>query len=105
MSRREFTVAGEHVYDRRSPARWIISHIMRYPLLPAVTLLGNVCTSALYNFGAILIGRAFDLVATPGVTVSQLLWLSLAVLAARCGVGVVDLGRVSAVETLAQRVE
>jgi ATP-binding cassette subfamily B protein len=102
---REFTVAGEYVYDRRTPVRWIISHIMRYPWLPAVTLLGNICTSGLYNLGSILIGRAFDLVATPGARAADLLGLALLVLAARCGVGLVDLGRISAVEVLAQRLE
>ena len=66
VSAREFTVAGEYVYDRRSPVRWIISHVLRYPWLPAFTLLGNICSSVLYNGGSILIGRAFDLVATPG---------------------------------------
>ena len=45
MSAREFTVAGEYIYDRRSPVRWIISHILRYPWLPAFTLLGNICSS------------------------------------------------------------
>jgi ATP-binding cassette subfamily B protein len=105
VSRREFTVADEYVYDRRTPARWIISHLLRYPLLPLGALLGNVCASGLYNLGTILIGRAFDLVTTPGVTVTQLFWLALTILAARCGVGVVDLGRVSLVELLAQRLE
>ena len=92
MSAREFTVAGEYVYDRRSPVRWIISHILRYPWLPAFTLLGNIGSSVLYNGGSILIGRAFDLVATPGVRAAELLALALLVLAARCGVGLVGLG-------------
>jgi ATP-binding cassette, subfamily B, bacterial len=105
VSRREFTVAGEYTYDHRSPVRWIISHIVRYPLLPVLTIVGNVCTSGLYNLGSILIGRAFDVVAGPGVDVAQLLGLALAVLAARCGVGLVDLGRVSMVQVLAERLE
>ena len=104
-TRREFTVADAYNYDHRSPVRWIISHIMRYPLLPLGTLIGNIATSSLYNLGSILIGRAFDLAATPGSQVGNLLWLALAVLAARCGVGLIDLGRVSMVETLAQRLE
>ena len=105
VTRREFTVANEHVYDHRSPVRWIISHILRYPLLPIITLFGNICTSTLYNAASILIGRTFDLVATPGTQASQLLWPALTILAARCGVGLVDLGRISAVELLAQRLE
>ena len=68
MVRREFTVANEHAYDRRSPVRWIVSHILRYPHLPLIAVLGNVATSGLYSVGSILIGRAFDLVAAPGAT-------------------------------------
>jgi ATP-binding cassette subfamily B protein len=105
LIRSEFTVADEYAYDRRTPLRWIISHIMRYPWLPIGTLLGNVCTSTLYNLGSILVGRAFDLAARPGSQLADLLWIALAVLAARCGVGLIDLGRVSMVETLAQRLE
>jgi ATP-binding cassette subfamily B protein len=105
VSAREFTVAGEYVYDRRSPVRWIISHVLRYPWLPALTLLGNIGSSALYNGGSILIGRAFDLVATPGVRVAELLALALLVLAARCGVGLVGIAQISAVQVLAERLE
>ncbi len=105
MARREFTVADAYVYDTRSPVRWIISHILRYPWLPLGMLLGNICTSALYSYGAVLIGQAFDLIQLPDATLEQLGWLALMVLAVRFGVGVVDLVRISAMETLAQRLE
>jgi len=105
VSAREFTVAGEYIYNRRSPVRWIISHILRYPWLPAFTLLGNICSSVLYNGGSILIGHAFDLVATPGARAAELLGLALLVLAARCGVGLVGIAQISAVQVLAERLE
>jgi ATP-binding cassette subfamily B protein len=105
VSAREFTVAGEYIYDRRSPVRWIISHIMRYPWLPALMLLGNICSSALYNGGSLLIGQAFDTVATPGARAAELLGLALLVLAARCGVGVFGIAQISAVQLLAERLE
>src|SRR5215210_2362544 len=105
VSAREFTVAGEYVYDRRSPVRWIISHILRYPWLPAFTLLGNIGSSVLYNGGSLLIGRVFDLVATPGVRAAELFGLALLILAARCGVGLVGVAQISAVQVLAERLE
>jgi ATP-binding cassette subfamily B protein len=105
VSAREFTVAGEYVYDRRSPVRWIISHVLRYPWLPAFSLLGNICSSVLYNGGSILIGRAFDLVASPGAHVAEVFGLALLVLAARCGVGLTGIGQISAVQVLAERLE
>ena len=105
VSAREFTVAGEYVYDRRSPVRWIISHVLRYPWLPAFTLLGNVGSSVLYNGGSLLIGRAFDVVATPGARAAELFGLALLLLAARCGVGLVGIAQISAVQVLAERLE
>jgi ATP-binding cassette, subfamily B, bacterial len=105
VSRREFTVANEYVYDHRSPVRWIISHILRYPLLPVIALLGQLLRSGLYSLGALLIGQAFDLVASPGAEIGKLLSLALLILAARFSVGAIDLGSILAVETLAQRLE
>jgi ATP-binding cassette, subfamily B, bacterial len=105
VSAREFTVAGEYVYDRRSPVRWIISHVLRYPWLPAFSLIGNIGSSVLYNSGSILIGRAFDVVATPGAHVAELFGLALLVLAARCGVGLTGIGQISAIQVLAERLE
>ena len=32
---REFHAEGEHRYDRTSPARWVLSHTLRYPLFVA----------------------------------------------------------------------
>jgi ATP-binding cassette subfamily B protein len=85
--------------------RWIISHILRYPLLPLAALLGQFLRSSLYSVGALLIGQAFDLVAAPGAEIGKLLSLALLILAARFSVGVIDLGSIVAVETLAQRLE
>src|SRR5206468_5135856 len=65
----------------------------------------NICSSVLYNGGSSLIGRAFDLVATPGARAAELLGLALLVLAARCGVGLVGVAQISAVQMLAQRLE
>jgi len=101
--RREFTVAGEHVYDRRSPIRWIISHILRYPVLPIGHVAGAICSSALFSLTAILIGRAFDaVVAADG---GRLLTFALAILAARVGQGLIGLASAFCVEVLAQRLE
>jgi len=104
VSAREFTVAGEYVYNRRSPVRWIISHVLRYPWLPAFMLLGNIGSSVLYNGGSIIIGRAFDVVATPA-RAAELFGLALLLLAARCGVGLVGIAQISAVQVLAERLE
>lgn len=105
MARTEFTVAGAHTYNTSTSVRWILSHLSRYWWLPLLIVLGNLATSGLYSYASILIGHAFDVVATPGVTGAALLSIALLVLAARCGQGFIDLGKFYVVEMMAQRLE
>ncbi len=104
MASREFTVAGAYRYNEQSTARWLFSHMFRYPILPLIALFGMLCTSTLYSWTSILIGQAFDMMLNRP-DVQELLGISLLVLVARSGVGVLDLIRVAAIETLAQRME
>lgn len=104
MTLREFTVANEYVYDRRSPVRWIVAHILRYPLLPTAALLGNICSTVLFSLIFFVIGQAFDLV-TNNPDRERLLFLALAVLAIRFVQGFMSLGSAFATELLAQRTE
>jgi ATP-binding cassette subfamily B protein len=105
MTLREFTVADEYQYDRRSPLRWIVSHVLRYPLLPLVMVIGVICTSSLYSYSMVLVGDAFNLISGPNASGRALLQLALLLLVVRSGVGVVDLLRLCAVELMAQRLE
>ncbi len=45
VTKSEFTVAGERIYDRRSPVRWIVSHVLRYKRWLATFLLGTLLTT------------------------------------------------------------
>jgi len=119
LTKREFTPAGEYRYNRTSPARWIISHILRYPLLPLGMALAGVLANVLTSWSRVLPGQAFDCVLglldrAGGATFAwfglpaapqTLLWIALAVLATRLGQGLFSLARNAAVELLAQRVE
>ncbi len=104
MSQREFTIAEEYRYDRRSPLRWIISHIWRYPYLPIGAMTGFVLGSALYSFAWTRVGAAFDLIAGGG-EVGALLMIALVIVAARLGHGLTGLIAWYATEFTAQRLE
>jgi ATP-binding cassette, subfamily B, bacterial len=101
----EFRVADAVDYDRRSPLRWVLSHLGRYPGLwvgfAATALLTSVLSSAIPR----LTGVAFDTVLQPDADPRRLLVVALAVLGAVLGRGLVDLGSAVAIETLAQRLE
>ncbi len=105
MTKREFRLADETHYNRSGPVRWIISHLMRYPLFPVVAVLAAILNNTFYGNIQVFIGRAFDLIATPGWGTDELLALALGVMGLACGQGITGLARNYAVEFLAQRIE
>jgi len=105
LEKREFTVANEYRFNRSGPLRWIASHILRYPWLPAATALLAILVSVLTSTNSVLVGRAFDLVAAPGTTPAMVLRAALVILAIGAGQGIAQLVRNLAVEMLAQLVE
>jgi ATP-binding cassette subfamily B protein len=102
---REFTVANEYQYNQSSPLRWIVSHILRYPLLPIGLFLGTIATTGLFSYGSLLIGQAFDLILTPNVTLEQLWSMTLLIFAVRVIAPMIELIRIVCMELLAQRME
>jgi ATP-binding cassette subfamily B protein len=102
---REFTVAGEHVYNRRSAGRWITSHVLRYPLLPALVVLLSVSDMVLFSYAPVLIGQAFDLMLSPQRSVAALTSIALLVFGVRIVQGLIGLCSAGTVELLAQRLE
>jgi ATP-binding cassette subfamily B protein len=105
VAKREFTLEDEHQYNRSGPVRWIVSHAVRYPLFPLLMVLAAIFNNLAYSYIQVLIGRAFDLITTPGWAVSALAVLALSVVATAIGQGVTGLTRNYAGEFLAQRVE
>ncbi len=104
-TKREFRRHDEHRYDRSGPVRWIVSHILRYPILPAAVLAASVVNNLAYNSIQLFVGRGFDRIVTPGWVVRDLLLLALSMLAAAAIQGITGLGRNFAMEILAQRLE
>ena len=39
MHQREFTITNEYHYDRRSASRWVMAHVLRYPLMPLIFII------------------------------------------------------------------
>ena len=105
MSKREFTLANEYQYDRSSPPRWILSHIMRYWYLPAIMIVTTLATNSVMSYGSLLVGRAFT-----WITEDQPVLRSLGVIAGtlagiRAAGGLLNLARVWSLEWLAQILE
>ena len=103
--KREFSVADEHVYDRRGPIRWIFSHLLRYKGLIFSFVIAAMLTNVLFASIPRVIGIAFDEVLKPDASVQRLLWIALAALGIVLLRGLLDLTNAFSVETLGQRLE
>lgn len=103
--KREFSVAGEHVYNRSGPIRWIISHLLRYPHLLVSFLIAATLTNVLYSAIPRITGLAFDEVLKPQPDARRLLTIALSILGLVLVRGLVDLINSFSVETLGQRME
>jgi ATP-binding cassette subfamily B protein len=105
LSKREFTLPNEYRYNRSGPVAWIVSHALRYPLLPLGMALVTVLNNFVFSYIQILIGRAFDLITSTSWSAATLLGLALSVVGAAIVQGLSGLARNYSVEFLAQRIE
>jgi ATP-binding cassette subfamily B protein len=105
LTKREFRLEDEYHYNRSGPVRWIISHLMRYPLFPLTTILAAILNNGFYSYIQVFVGRAFDLITTPGWETAALLGLAASVMGSAIGQGLTGLLRNFSVEFAAQRVE
>src|SRR5215510_15133806 len=105
QSKREFSVPDEHVYNRAGPARWIVSHLRRYPTLLVSFLLAATLTNVLFSTVPRLTGLAFDEVLKPEPNTSRLLTIALSILGLVIVRGLLDITNSWSVETLGQRME
>jgi ATP-binding cassette, subfamily B, bacterial len=103
--KKEFRLGYEYPYNRSGPARWILSHVGRYPWLPLLVLLATIFNNFAYSYIPVLIGQGFDMLLSPGWQAISLLWLALAVIGVAVLQGVMGLGRNYATEFIAQRIE
>lgn len=105
LIKREFRVENEYQYNRVAPVKWIISHLMRYPMLPVIALAASIISNYATGYIQIVIGRTFDLISEPGWEVSALGILALGVVVAALIQGVLGVVRNYSTEFIAQRME
>ncbi len=101
----EWSVTDAYQYDRSSPLRWIIGHLLRYPYLPLLVMLCGLGEAGLMSAVPVLIGRAFAILTGPNATEHALLVIGFLILGARTLQGVFGLLSSVNVEIIAQRTE
>jgi len=105
LTKREFKIENEYPYNRSGPVQWIWSHMMRYPLFPLILVLGAVLNNTAYSQVQINVGRAFDVITTPGWVPSMLLAVALSTLWATVSQSATGLLRNFASSFIAERIE
>ncbi|HSJ57326.1 MAG TPA: ABC transporter ATP-binding protein [Anaerolineae bacterium] len=105
MSKREFRPEMEYAFNRSGTVRWIVSHVLRYPWFPLTLLAAAILNNFFYSSVPVYIGRAFDVITTPGWTNAALLGVALTILGWAAGQGLTGLVRNYAAEFMAQSVE
>ena len=105
MTKKEFRLANEYRYNRSGPVRWIVSHVLRYPLFPLGAILAAILNNWAYSYRQVLIGQAFDLISSAGWQTRALLMVALTLVGWAVVQGVTGLARNFAVEFIAQRIE
>jgi ATP-binding cassette subfamily B protein len=101
----EFTVAGGRTYNSTSPVRWIVSHALRYPLLPIVLVVSALGEAALYSLTPVLVGRAFNVLNGAQAAAGALTTIALLIVGQRLVHGAVALLYAFAGEIMAKRLE
>jgi len=103
LSKREFTVANEHIYNRSSATRWIISHLLRYKHLAFGFMLLSIVTNILFSTIPTLTGVAFNVVQQGSAGRGQLVQLVLIMLGVVLASGLIDISARLTVEVLGKR--
>ena len=101
----EFSVEDAPSYNRSSPVRWIISHLLRYPLFLVVFLFSVTLTNVLFSAVPRLTGVAFDEVLQPDPSARRLLSIAAIILGIVVVRGFIDLANSFSIEVLGQRLE
>jgi ATP-binding cassette subfamily B protein len=101
----EFRLENERTYERTGPVRWIVSHLLRYPLIPLAAIAAAILNNIFYSSVQVFVGRVFDLIQTPNWATSALLALALGVMGIALGQGITGLMRNWSVEFVAQLIE
>lgn len=101
----EFTVATTLPSDRRSPVRWITSHVLRHKLFIFLMLLGAFGNAALAAVVPVLIGVAFEAALATPADVRTISLAALGVIVSQIVRAVLQLGRNFSSEVIGQRLE
>jgi ATP-binding cassette, subfamily B, bacterial len=105
LTKREFTPEKEYAYNRSSAVRWILSHLLRYPVFPILLFVGAVTNNLAFSGVQVFLGRAFDIIVQPTWPTQALMAVAVSMVGTALAQGVTGLMRNFSVSFIAQRIE
>jgi len=101
----EFTLPRQYATDRRSPARWVISHALRqWPIL-ITSVIGALGNAGFLSIIQVQVGKAFNVVVAPTFDRAALVNITLIILLCAAARGLLQFARNFGFEFAAQKVE
>lgn len=105
MTVAEFVLPGAAIFNHRSPARWILSHLRFHWWLVVVMSIGAFTNALLAAAVPVLVGQAFNVVLTDPSNIRQLINITLILGASQFLRGGLQFARNFGAEVIAQRME
>jgi ATP-binding cassette subfamily B protein len=105
MSYSEFTVQQSWQSDRRTPMRWLGSHVRRNAIYIVGVFVGAFGNAFLAGAPAVLAGQAFDVLLADFTNTQALLRIAILIVATQVGRGLLQIGRNFSAEVIGQRLE
>jgi ATP-binding cassette subfamily B protein len=105
MTTSEFVLPESHKVDRRSPSRWILSHVSWYWWLVIVTFIGAFGNAALAALVPVLVGLAFNVILEDSPDLHMLGLIALAIVVSQIIRSGLQFGRNFGAELIGQRLE
>ena len=101
---REFRTGNEYPYDRRTAARWVLSHVMRYSYLTFGFIILAIFAISAFTYTSFQIQQAYEVIEQRGA-LAALAAAALGLLAIRALFAIVDMINTVIREFLASRLE
>jgi ATP-binding cassette subfamily B protein len=105
MTSAEFLLPQLKISDRRTPLRWILSHVARHWWLVIVAVLGAIGNAMLASAVPVLVGLAFNVILSDPPDLSRLGQIALMIIGSQILRGTLQLGRNFGAELIGQRLE
>ncbi|HEX9679902.1 MAG TPA: ABC transporter ATP-binding protein, partial [Anaerolineales bacterium] len=105
MTVAEFVLPHTLRSDRRSPERWILSHVARHGWIVLMMIVGAISNAALAGVVPIFVGRAFNLILANPAALAELATIALWIVVSQVVRSALQMGRNFGAELIGQRLE